>query len=355
MSQLGRISGPLLTSNLVRNGANLTFRDAALDPDLLFLDVTNKRVGINVVPDNALDVSGTSRITNGIVTGTSASFDNLIFNTSGTVSSTVGPIIIAPTGDGYVEYGAVSNPSLSLKDNYIRVTATDTNLTFNPSGSGIVDIQSETDITGNLGVTGNILATGNTRVDGQFIVGDSPLDTVTIVPDFTQSIIPGDDGLYDLGKIDKRWDAIFVHGLSDAGLITTTNATISDQLRLSGQTISSLQSNDDIVFSSDSGNVTIENLNINQNIITHTVSSALTLSHTGRGYLRLTDNNALAIPSGDNSDRPGIEVAETRWNTELGYLECFDGTVWQVATGGGIVVTAPIMEELGQIYTLIFG
>jgi hypothetical protein len=26
-----------------------------------------------------------------------------------------------------------------------------------------------------------------------------------------------------------------------------------------------------------------------------------------------------------------------------------------VATGGGIVITAPIMEELGHVYTLIFG
>jgi hypothetical protein len=63
----------------------------------------------------------------------------------------------------------------------------------------------------------------------------------------------------------------------------------------------------------------------------------------------------MQIPAGDNSQRPGFEQGETRWNTDLQYLECFDGTVWQVATGGGVVVTAPIMTEFADVYTLIFG
>ena len=44
----GRISGPLLKSNLVRNGVNLAF-----ETDLLYLDVNNNRVGIKTANPQA--------------------------------------------------------------------------------------------------------------------------------------------------------------------------------------------------------------------------------------------------------------------------------------------------------------
>ena len=40
--ELGRISGPLLADNLLRNGQNLAF-----DTKVLYLDVVNKRIGFN--------------------------------------------------------------------------------------------------------------------------------------------------------------------------------------------------------------------------------------------------------------------------------------------------------------------
>ena len=57
---IGRISGPLLKSNLIRNGIDLAF-----ETDLLYLDVTNNRIGINTAtPEYDLDVNGTIRTTN---------------------------------------------------------------------------------------------------------------------------------------------------------------------------------------------------------------------------------------------------------------------------------------------------
>ena len=53
---VGRISGPLLKANLIRNGIDLAF-----ETDLLYLDVNNQRVGIkNSSPQHELDVTGTS-------------------------------------------------------------------------------------------------------------------------------------------------------------------------------------------------------------------------------------------------------------------------------------------------------
>ena len=64
----------------------------------------------------------------------------------------------------------------------------------------------------------------------------------------------------------------------------------------------------------------------------------------------------MIIPSGSELDRRASpDEGETRWNTDQEYLECFDGTVWAVSTGGGIEVTTEIMNELSNVYALILG
>ena len=55
--ELGRISGPLLSENLRRNGVNLAF-----DNDKLYLNVVNKYVGFGTsTPTRTLTAPGTSR------------------------------------------------------------------------------------------------------------------------------------------------------------------------------------------------------------------------------------------------------------------------------------------------------
>ena len=46
---IGRISGSVLKSNLTRNGTDLAF-----ETNLLYLDVTNSRIGINTSSPSAL-------------------------------------------------------------------------------------------------------------------------------------------------------------------------------------------------------------------------------------------------------------------------------------------------------------
>ena len=56
---LGRISGPLLKANLLREGVDLAF-----ETDLLYLDVNTLRIGIKSdAPAYELDVNGTVRST----------------------------------------------------------------------------------------------------------------------------------------------------------------------------------------------------------------------------------------------------------------------------------------------------
>ena len=358
VEQLGRISGKLLTANLLRNGSDLTFRNEPTDIDLLYLDVNNSRIGVNSSPPTqALDVVGSSRVgQNAIVNGTKADADNLIFYTSGTVGSSVGPIILAPTGaDAYVQYGKILTPEFEIKDNYIRGLTTNADISLDTNGTGKIDILANTEVAGNLSVTGNITSTGNVRVDGQFVIGDSPVDTVIIAPDFTQSIIPGINGSYDFGKSNRRWAELHLHDMNGADYIDALNLFISDQVKFTANTISTIQSNDNLIIDSATGTVRIENISINAGVINNYNNTPITISHTGRGYLRINGTNAFRIPFGTTDERTPVEVGATRWNSEIGYMECFDGTVWQVATGGGTVVTATVMEELGHVYTLIFG
>ena len=56
---IGKISGPLLRDDLLRNGIDLAF-----ETDLVYLDVNNRRVGIKTnSPTHDLTVNGTTRTT----------------------------------------------------------------------------------------------------------------------------------------------------------------------------------------------------------------------------------------------------------------------------------------------------
>ena len=91
-------------------------------------------------------------------------------------------------------------------------------------------------------------------------------------------------------------------------------------------------------------------------IIRNELNTPLKIATTGTGYYRFAGTNAMLIPAGSDATRPpSPEIGDTRWNTDQGYLECFDGSVYVVATGGGIEVTTDIMEDLGHVYTLMLG
>ena len=130
---IGRISGSVLKSNLTRNGVDLAF-----ETNLLYLDVTNSRVGIGTSePSTALQVSGTTTTTgltaNGAVnidgTGTS-NMDNVIIGAN-TAAAITGTTI---TGTSVVADG------VTLTDNTISTNASNANLEISANGSGSVSI-----------------------------------------------------------------------------------------------------------------------------------------------------------------------------------------------------------------------
>jgi hypothetical protein len=358
MTQLGRISGPLLEANLLRQGIDLTFRNYSSSDDILTLDVNNNRISINTLGSNELNVDSTIKSVNYI-----ASSDATIANitaSSNIFSTTSGPINIYPVqSNPLVLIENLQTPDIDINDNVIRNHAVNGSLFLDPNGTGTVQILSNTTVNGDVSVTGNFAISGNLSKQGNIIVGDNILDTVTVNTDFTQDIIPGTTVTYDLGKSNKRWRRAYVHNNSNITSLTYNSITISDQLQIDGPSasITTLQSNDSVRLNPSTGITDIERIRIQGDTMTNLDATAFTLASTGIGYVRFVDNSAVVIPSGNNTtERPtSPEVGSTRWNTTDGYMECFDGTVWSVATGGGVTVTETGMNDLGNIWTLVLG
>jgi len=395
-ASLGRISGKALEANLLRQGVDLAF-----DGDLLYLKVSPVQAGTvgspefddqdpnlgkpgsTSLPSNAIGINRDVPIydldvnadifTRELTVTNQLSIDNIVVNIPNTFTTTVGGIDIFIAGTD-IYHDRLTTASLEVDDNYIS-SFSNSNITLDPNGSGIVQFIANTNITGNL-VVGtaltptNINISGDLSKQGNLILGDRIIDTVTVNTDFAQSIIPGDDLVWSLGEntgdsSPRRWAQLYspdwaniTTGAWPGSGLRPQSVTVSDQMSLNGiiNKISAVQSNEDIELLPDTGIVYVERTKWQDSDITNLLDSPLSLGSTGIGYTQFTGTTAMQIPAGDNSQRRLTpEVGETRWNTEERYLECFDGTVWAISTGGGEEVTTVIMEDLGHVYTLILG
>jgi hypothetical protein len=367
MSQLGRISGPLLDANLNRLGVDLTFRNYGASDDLLYLEVTGSKLGVNKTPaSHRVEVDGTTRTTS-LIAPTYGDIATITLNGNTFSTDIVSTIIIRPNQTNpLVTMDHMIAGDLDFKDNIIKNASVNGSIAFDPNGTGITDILSNTTVNGNLAVTGNFNITGNLQKNGNIIVGDTIYDTVTVVPDFTQSLIPGATLTYDLGRelgdsTTGRWRRIYVHENNDITNLAFNDLTIGLQLQIESgaPSISTLQSNDSVNLNSDTGIVDIERIRFTGDTITNLDPVALTLASTGIGYVRFVDRNALLIPAGTTAQRPLVsEVGDTRWNTDNPanqYLECFDGTLWNTSVGAGGNITSQDMDDLSNAYILILG
>jgi len=364
MSQLGRIGGQVLTDNLLRAGVDLAF-----ETDLLYLDVTNQRIGVkDSTPVYDLDVNS-NIYANDLTVVTQLAVGNLRLNSPETITTSVGGIDVYINGGGEIFHDRLVTANLVLDGNLIS-SVSNSNIVLDPNGSGTVELRANTNITGDLAVSGNISMSGNLTGLGTLTFGDQTIDTVAINTDFTQSIIPGDDLTYAMGadagdSSARRWAQLHSPGWTDITTgawpgsgIKPQSATISDQLTLDGtiNKISAAQSNDDVRLLPNTGIIRIESTKWQGNEITNLLNTPLTLGTTGTGYYVFSGTNGMVIPAGTSGERPASpEVGDTRWNITEQYLECFDGSVYVVATGGGDLVTQEFMEDLGFIYSAILG
>jgi hypothetical protein len=213
---IGRISGPLLKANLLREGVNLAFEN-----DLLYLDVNNSRIGIRTdTPQYDLDVNGTTRAP-ALEISTLANIGNVTI--TGTTISTTEPTLNLGAADNVIYQNKLTVDSLDLENNVIRSNETNANIEFSPNGTGTVEIFADTNVAGNVHATGNITA------DGNITIGDADTDNVTFNAEINSDIIPDATNTYSLGSDPgiggKQWADVYTQNLI-AGTVTTSSIVV---------------------------------------------------------------------------------------------------------------------------------
>ena len=210
---VGRISGPLLKSNLIRNGIDLAF-----ETDLLYLDVTNNRIGIkNSSPQYELDINGTMRTTNVQIDN---NLDIADINIQGNTISTTQQYLNLGTLDNVVYQNKARIDGIDIQGNVISTNDSNSNLEFRPNGTGEVHVHSD------MNVTGNIHATGNISADGDIVIGDADTDSITINAEIGSDIIPDVTDTFKIGEVGKIWSEVHAQTLF-TGEINTQSLFVS--------------------------------------------------------------------------------------------------------------------------------
>jgi hypothetical protein len=354
MGALGRISGPLLKSNLIRDGVNLAF-----ETDLLFLNVNNSRIGVNTAtPTTTLDVNGTTKTTNLEVTN---QLDIGAFTVTGnTISSTQPTINIVPSGGDPTIYQAkLQVDDIQITNNRISTEVTNSNLELRANGTGIVDIFSSTAITGDLAVSGNINAGGNVVIGGNITIGNNITDTITINAAIKSDLIPEISDTYDLGSPLYRWKRVYTANIF-TDFLTVTQLNVGT-LIFQNNTIESTTSNDIILDASGTGKIRLGNFSIFENIITNTVADSITqIVQTGTGYFKIQGTNGFVPPVGNDAQRPTAYMSAStvgfmRYNTNSKALEVWDGLDWQSPSGASGAVSENDANDIAAQTALMLG
>jgi hypothetical protein len=104
------------------------------------------------------------------------------------------------------------------------------------------------------------------------------------------------------------------------------------------------------------GNTIVNSIGFNGNYITNPSNSPFVLSATGNGYVKFGSPTALVVPFGTSAERPTtVEIGMTRYNSELNYLEVWDGSNWVSSVGTTGYASQTQVEDLSFVYSLIFG
>ena len=221
MSAIGRISGPLLKSNLIRNGIDLAF-----ETDLLYLDVNNQKLGVKTTtPTHELQVNGTLQTTNLIVDNVAEVGDITI---QGSTISTDQPYLNLGTFDNIVYQNKLRIDSIDIEGNVISTNDSNSDLELRPNGTGKVDVYADMD------VNGSIHATGDISADGSIRLGDADTDNVTFNAEVASDLIPDQHNTYQLGTDPatggKAWKDVWVNTLRASSI--NSDVTIVDGVNL---------------------------------------------------------------------------------------------------------------------------
>jgi cytoskeletal protein CcmA (bactofilin family) len=214
---IGKISGPMLQSNLERQGVDLAF-----ESNVLYLDVTNRRVGANTATPNAeLQVVGNANIGNVFIHGNTITSTTgvLDFGSNANITITGGEVgrVLTTDGAGTLTWELVSSlatgfGNITINQNTITTNTLDGNLELTANGNGVVttltyDFYAANVITANVTanyINGNVraadvIATGN--ITAPYFIGNLDSTTVTATGNITAPYFIGNIQGYLNGNV----------------------------------------------------------------------------------------------------------------------------------------------------------
>ena len=367
--ELGRISGSLLSADLLRDGVDLAF-----ETDLLYLKVSpavsrnpledgdgnpqpgSSAIGINSdSPSKLLFVNNTINTTNLIVDTQFSSPKFIVAND--TIQTITGAIYISPDQTLNPTINALALSTANLKFDNNALTSTNS-INFTPTGTGVSNIRNDVFITGGLHATGSIRWDG-----GTLTLGSSSDDNVSFAADVNSNIIPNNPGgveMYELGSLDQQWGTLYSQTITASSMDSgqsNISTLVAGNISLTSNIITNVVAGQPIQISPNGAGVAMFNNNnyIYQNEIVNRTDSALTMIATGPGYYKFTGTNGLVIPTGPTVGPEGAELGMIRFNTDLGYVRVFNGTEWISAIGSSASLSIEDTTDVMDVWTLILG
>ena len=354
-------------------GQNLNVQSQAQFEEILFdgnvittttsdadLELRANGIGVVYVPNQNVEIDSDLYVNGDLYT------NDIIVNTSLDIND-----IIVPS-------------NIQIDDNFIRTTVSNSNLELRANGTGSIwldDIYINNDnvrTENNLDITFStednyvdIDTTGALKLptgllsERTNVVSDVRFDTnFNIFEGFATSNVAF-SGVYSDDRqtrivTDNSDNILFTVQDLEIGRITTDSLTVNklltDDIQINGNVISTINSNSDLDLTPNgTGSLKLNDLEFNGNTILNvSVGGGIVFENIDNGYTKFNGN--VVIPSGGDADRRVTpEIGEARWNIDRQYLEVWNGTEWGVATGGGESVSADVMNEFLNLYTLVLG
>jgi hypothetical protein len=196
---VGKISGQMLESNLLREGVDLAF-----DSDLLYLNTSSKRIGINnSTPFRTLLIDN-DLLTNDLIVDNSFTLEDLSF-TGNTLSSSSNIYLYASGPSPTITTKRLDTANLYIDGNSIVSKTINSDINLIPAGSGNILFDADVEINGSLHATGDV------TFDGNLVIGSDNNDNVSFAAELASDIVPDLNNFYDIGTSSKRFSDIFTY------------------------------------------------------------------------------------------------------------------------------------------------
>jgi hypothetical protein len=304
---IGRISGPMLFSNLERQGVDLAFQS-----NLLYLDVNNLRVGVlNASPQYVFDSSGNVKMANIVILGNTITSNTGVINLGSTSNIVItggsSNNVLYTDGLGNLRWGQISELDIT----YENFTVT----------TGNAEIWYATTLNA---TTANLTSATVTNLNTSNIVISSGNVTANLTGNIT-----GTNATF-VGNVNTSW----LEGNVQADTGNFNNINVSSNVNVTGTVIATA------------------------NIIAQKITSPVGDLHISaatnnpNNIIRFDSVSAFDIPSGTTAERPpSPDYGYVRYNTDIGSIEWWGGSQW--VAGSNLISTQQINPDgLNSVYTL---